>query len=80
MSDATQAEGLPQIFIDTFAYYYQQLLDGQTGLITEADIQPVDSLPDADALPAELVAMQTDAKHYIYIRCNKDDNDDQEMQ
>ncbi len=51
-----QAEGLPAIFIETFAYYYQQLADGQTGLIPEADIRPVTSLPDAETLPDSLLA------------------------
>ncbi|MFN2254195.1 MAG: UTP--glucose-1-phosphate uridylyltransferase [Candidatus Promineifilaceae bacterium] len=35
--------GLPDLFIETFAYYYHQLLSGQTGLVAEADIEPIDS-------------------------------------
>ena len=50
-----QAEGLPKIFIDTFACYYEQLVQGQTGLISESEIHPVTSLPDAACLPDELV-------------------------
>ena len=45
------AEALPPIFIDTFAYYYEQLMAGATGLISESDIQPVCDLPDAELLP-----------------------------
>ena len=45
------AEDLPPIFIDTFAYYYDQLVKGQTGLISEADIHPVQDLPDSEMLP-----------------------------
>ncbi|OQY28046.1 MAG: UTP--glucose-1-phosphate uridylyltransferase, partial [Anaerolineaceae bacterium 4572_5.2] len=41
-------EKLPDIVIKTFAHYYRQLLEGQTGLIPESDIRPVDSLPDAE--------------------------------
>ncbi|MCA9973401.1 MAG: UTP--glucose-1-phosphate uridylyltransferase [Anaerolineales bacterium] len=51
-----QAEGLPELFIDTFAAYHAQLAQGETGLIPEADIAPVPSLPDAEALPADLAA------------------------
>ncbi len=40
-------ENLPQLVIDTFEYYYAKLVNGQTGFIEEADIQPVTSLPDA---------------------------------
>ena len=50
-AERMQAEGLPQIFIDTFAYYYERLVEGETGLIPEAGIRPVASLPDADELP-----------------------------
>ena len=49
-----QAEGLPQIFIDTFAYYYEQLQTGQTGFISEEEIEPVTNIPDAEQFSREL--------------------------
>lgn len=49
-----RAEGLPDIFINIFADYYQQLVEGHTGLIPESEIRPVASLPDAETLPARL--------------------------
>src|SRR4051812_30756837 len=48
-----RAEGLPEIAIETFAHYYRQLEAGETGLIPEADIEPVESLPDAEELVEE---------------------------
>ncbi len=50
-ADRMTAEGLPPVFIETFAHYYQQLLAGQTGLIAESSIQPVDDLPDRETFP-----------------------------
>lgn len=44
--------GLPQIFIDTFACYYDQLVQGHTGLIPESEIEPVSGVQDAEILPA----------------------------
>jgi UTP--glucose-1-phosphate uridylyltransferase len=41
-----RSENLPEIVISTFEKYYRHLVQGQTGLISEADILPVDSLPD----------------------------------
>ncbi len=41
-------EGLPELFIENFKYYYQQLVSGESGLIPEKEIQAVDSLPDAE--------------------------------
>lgn len=46
------AEGLPEIFIDTFAHYYEQLKAGNTGLIPEDEIEPVAQLPNVETFPA----------------------------
>ena len=42
---------LPQVVIDTFAYYYDQVVSGATGMIPDDEIRPVD--------PAEIVAAAT---------------------
>jgi UTP--glucose-1-phosphate uridylyltransferase len=46
-----RAAGVPDVAIATFAHYYRQLEEGASGLIPEAEIEPVESVPDADALP-----------------------------
>ena len=46
-----RAEHLPDIVIRTFEHYYQQLAQGETGLIPESDIRPIESLPDLEQLP-----------------------------
>ncbi|MEM7114403.1 MAG: UTP--glucose-1-phosphate uridylyltransferase [Chloroflexota bacterium] len=51
---AKKMQGGSPIFTENFAYYYQQLLDGHTGLIPEAELLPVENLPDAEQLPASL--------------------------
>ncbi len=51
------AEKLPPIVLRTFQHYYEQLAEGQTGLIPERDIQPVESLPDLEHLPHELAEL-----------------------
>lgn len=47
------AEGLPEVVIRTFAHSYTQLLNGETGLIPEKDILPVESLVDTETLSAD---------------------------
>ncbi|MDD2605811.1 MAG: UTP--glucose-1-phosphate uridylyltransferase [Desulfobacterales bacterium] len=44
--------GLPREIIDTFGDYYRQLVNGETGLIPDAEIQPVaeGAIPSLDAL------------------------------
>jgi UTP--glucose-1-phosphate uridylyltransferase len=50
-SDKMRAEGLPEIAVETFAYYEGLLREGEQGVIRESEIEPLDSLPDAEELP-----------------------------
>jgi len=43
-----QSEGLPPLVIDTFTYYYNKVITGQTGLVYDRDIRPVDPEEVAD--------------------------------
>lgn len=52
--------GIPELFIDTFAFYYHQLIAGHTGLITEQEIEPVDSITDMLDLPDRLIDVGED--------------------
>jgi len=49
-----QDAGLPELFIETFAYYYHQLIAGQTGLISENEIEPVGLMVSMLDLPDHL--------------------------
>ena len=53
-AERMRAEHLPEIVIRTFEHYYRQLVEGCTGLIPEAEVRPVESLPDLEILPARL--------------------------
>jgi UTP--glucose-1-phosphate uridylyltransferase len=46
-------EGLPDAAINTFEHYYRQLAEGATGMLPEAEIEPVGDLQDLDSLPGE---------------------------
>jgi UTP--glucose-1-phosphate uridylyltransferase len=50
-TDKMRDEGLPDVAIDTFAHYYERLRAGETGMLPEAEIEPVTDLPRADDLP-----------------------------
>jgi UTP--glucose-1-phosphate uridylyltransferase len=54
IAERMQAEDLPQLVIDTFLYYYELLLSGSTGLISEAEISAVSDVPDMETLPGRL--------------------------
>lgn len=59
--DRMRTAGMPDIFINSFAYYYDQLLAGDDGLISERDIQMVEDLNDAERLPSGLREIGRDA-------------------
>jgi UTP--glucose-1-phosphate uridylyltransferase len=44
-------EGLPEAATETFAHYYERLASGELGTLPEADIEPVESVQDAEELP-----------------------------
>ena len=49
-ADKMRAAGLPQVAIDTFAYYYDQLRAGAGGMVAEDAIDPIDAVTDASSL------------------------------
>lgn len=66
-----QAADLPAIFINSFAQYYEQLVQGNTGLISEADILPVAALPDAETFGDDYDEVGTAAlAHTAVIKLN----------
>src|SRR4051794_35728020 len=51
--DKMQREGIAEAAIETFRHYYEQLDAGESGLMAEDTLEPVDALPDADDLTDE---------------------------
>ena len=48
-----EAEGVPDAAIRTFQHYYEQLESGETGMLPEADIEPVGEVASLEDLPEE---------------------------
>ncbi len=44
-------EGIPDAAIDTFTHYYKQLAEGETGMLPESEIEPVEDVQQIDDLP-----------------------------
>ncbi len=62
--------GLETIVIDTFKYYYGQLVAGSTGLIPESEIEPVRGLPDAERLEGVRQIGQEALARTVVIKLN----------
>ena len=44
-------EGLADVAIDSFAHYYELLQEGESGMLPESEIEPLEDVPDAEELP-----------------------------
>jgi UTP--glucose-1-phosphate uridylyltransferase len=44
-------EGIPDAAVDTFTHYYKQLAEGETGMLPESEIEPVEDVQQLDDLP-----------------------------
>jgi UTP--glucose-1-phosphate uridylyltransferase len=44
-------EGLADAAIDSFAHYYRLLKEGESGMLPESEIEPLEDVPDAEELP-----------------------------
>ncbi|MEA2366362.1 MAG: UTP--glucose-phosphate uridylyltransferase, partial [Thermoleophilaceae bacterium] len=50
-TDKMRAEGLPEVAIGTFEHYERLLRAGDTGVLPEAELEPLTEVPRADDLP-----------------------------
>src|SRR4051794_28925075 len=62
--------GVPDVAIATFAHYYRQLEAGETGMIPEADLEPVGPLPSSDDLPAAGEAAGAGLDRAVVLKLN----------
>jgi UTP--glucose-1-phosphate uridylyltransferase len=46
-----RADGVPDLAIRNFEHHYELLAKGDAGMLAESEIEPVESVPDADDLP-----------------------------
>jgi UTP--glucose-1-phosphate uridylyltransferase len=70
--DKMQNEGLQPLVIETFAYYYNKLLTGETGLVYDREIQPVATreIEDFKKLNKYATAGQRALNHSVRIVLN----------
>src|ERR1700742_4481281 len=63
-------EGVPDPAIRAFEHYYRQLEAGETGLMPEDSIEPVNDLPALDDLPDDRDAQHEALQRAIVVRLN----------
>ena len=64
-----RADGVADV-VQTFAHYYELLRAGDTGMLAESDIEPVEELPDADELPEDAEGAREALAQTVIIKLN----------
>ena len=65
-----RAAKVPEVAIDTFRHYYEQLVGGASGLLPESEMEPLSSVPSRDALPPEETAGARELDRTVTIKLN----------
>jgi UTP--glucose-1-phosphate uridylyltransferase len=65
-----RGEGAGDAAVETFAYYYRRLRDGDTGVLPEAEIEPVTEAPYADDLPDAGEEGRTALERAVVLKLN----------
>ncbi len=65
-----RAGGVADVAVKTFAHYYERLRAGDAGMLAESEIEPVEELPDADALPEEADGAREALAQTVIIKLN----------
>src|SRR5215210_5991506 len=53
-------EGVPDAAIATFRHYYEQLVAGESGMLPDTELEPIEDIREADGLPDEVDAEALD--------------------
>jgi len=65
-----RTEGVADPAIETFRHYYEQLRRGDPGTVAEADIVPIESLPDAEDLPHDEAGASEALDRSVVLKLN----------
>ena len=65
-----RADGQPQQAIDVFSAFYRQLEHGASGLIAEADIEPLANIPSLEELNYSAEELRAAAGQTVVIKLN----------
>jgi UTP--glucose-1-phosphate uridylyltransferase len=65
-----RAEGVSDVGIATFTHYFERLRAGESGVLSEAEIEPVAELPDAEELPDDEDGARAALARTVVIKLN----------
>jgi UTP--glucose-1-phosphate uridylyltransferase len=65
-----RSEGVADAAVETFSRYYEQLREGDVGTLPEADLEPVEELPDAEELPEDEAGASEALDRAVVLKLN----------
>jgi UTP--glucose-1-phosphate uridylyltransferase len=65
-----RADGVSDVAAATFSHYFERLRAGDAGCLAESEIEPVDELPDADALPEDERGAREALERTVVVKLN----------
>jgi UTP--glucose-1-phosphate uridylyltransferase len=65
-----RSEGVADAAVETFSRYYDQLREGDVGALPEADLEPVEDLPDAEQLPEDEAGASEALDRAVVLKLN----------
>ena len=68
--DKMRSDGVADVAVKTFAHYYERLRAGDSGVLAESEIEPVESVPDAEALPEDAEGARAALARTVVIKLN----------
>jgi UTP--glucose-1-phosphate uridylyltransferase len=68
--DKMRRDGVGDAAVQAFADAYERLEEGETGVLAESELEPVDDVPDADELPGGDEAAGGALDHAVVIKLN----------
>jgi UTP--glucose-1-phosphate uridylyltransferase len=69
-TEKMRSEGVADPAVETFRRYYERLREGDLGALPEADLEPIEELPDAEKLPRDDEGAREALERAIVLKLN----------
>ena len=70
VEEKMRSQDVPDAFVETFRHYYEQLQEGDSGLMPDSDLEPVDEIPSAEDLDSDAEAEREALGRAVVIKLN----------
>ena len=65
-----RSDGVAEAAVETFSRYYEQLREGDVGMLPESELEPIGELPDAEQLPEDEAGASEALDRAVVLKLN----------